>query len=218
MIEFKNVTKEYKTPNGKKVILKDYSGILESNKGIAILGGNGAGKSTLVRLISGTELPNKGKIIRHRKCSWPMGLSGTFKPSMTGIDNIKFVARIYNQNVQNIVNEVTEFSDIGDYINMPVGTYSNGMKARLAFGLSLAIKFEIYLIDEIIAVGDNNFREKSRQKLLQKVEQSQVILVSHQESTIREFCDKCAILRNGKIDIYDNIDDGLKEYREMQSA
>lgn len=218
MIEFQNVTKEYKTPNSKKVILNNYSGNLKAEKGIAILGGNGSGKSTLVRLISGTELPNRGKIIRHKTCSWPMGLSGTFKPSMTGTDNIKFVARIYDQDQSRVLEEVAEFADIGDYINMPVGTYSAGMRARLAFGLSLSVNFDIYLIDEIIAVGDNTFKEKSKKKLLEKIETAQVILVSHQENTIREFCDKCAILRNGTLDIFQNLDEGLKEYKELQNV
>ena len=218
MIEFQSVTKEFKTPNGKKTILKNYTGTINADKGLAILGGNGAGKSTLVRLISGTEIPNKGKIIRKSKCSWPMGLTGTFKPSMTGVDNVKFVARIYNQDPDKILTEVEDFAEIGDYINMPVGTYSAGMRARLAFGLSLAVKFDTYLIDEIIAVGDNSFKEKSKNKLLEKIESSKVILISHQEYTIREFCDKCAILRNGRLDIFENLDDGLKEYKEMQNA
>lgn len=217
MIEFVNVTKHYKTPNSKKIILSSYSGSLKAKKGIAILGGNGSGKSTLVRLISGTEIPNDGKIIRHKKCSWPMGLSGTFKPSMTGADNVSFVARIYNQNQKRILEEVKEFADIGDYINMPVGTYSSGMKARLAFGLSLSVNFDIYLIDEIIAVGDKTFKEKSKKKLLEKIESAKVILVSHQENTIREFCDKCAILRNGRLDIYNELDEGLHEYKELQN-
>jgi capsular polysaccharide transport system ATP-binding protein len=218
LISFKNVTKRFKTKNGEKYILNNYSGTLSPEKGIAILGGNGAGKSTLVRLISGTEVPTEGKIIRHKSCSWPMGLKGTFQPSMTGKDNIYFTARIYNQNPKTIFEEVKEFAEIGDYIYMPVNTYSNGMKARLAFGLSLAINFNIYLIDEIIAVGDKQFKQKSIQKLKERVETSRLIMVSHQLRTVKEFCDQCAILNDGKLEIYEDIEEGIKIYGELQEA
>lgn len=215
MLRFENVTKFYKTPKGKKVILDDLTLDVRAEKGLAILGMNGAGKSTMVRMISGTELPNSGKIIKEGNVSWPMGLSGTFQPSMTGRDNVLFVSRIYGQDERKIMDEVEEFSELGAYMDMPVGTYSNGMKSRLAFGLSLAVSFDIYLIDEIISVGDRLFREKSREMLQNKVKGSKVVLISHHEETVREFCDKCAILRDGTLTVYEDVDEAFTTFNSI---
>jgi capsular polysaccharide transport system ATP-binding protein len=215
MLRFERVTKHYKTPRGKKVILNDLTLNVNANKGLAILGMNGAGKSTMVRMISGTELPTSGKIHKEGRVSWPMGLSGSFKPSMTGRDNVLFVARIYGQNERKIMEEVENFAELGDYMDMPVGTYSNGMKSRLAFGLSLAVSFDIYLIDEIISVGDRLFKEKSREMLQDKVKGSKVVLISHHEETVREFCDRCAILRNGTLQMYDDVNEAFKEFNSI---
>ena len=212
MIELINVYKEYKVNNSKKIVLNNISLKLNANKGIAILGNNGQGKSTLMRMIAGTELPNKGYFVRNTTLSWPMGLSGTFQPSMTGRDNMKFVARIYDRNVKEVNDYVEEFSELKEYLDMPVSTYSNGMKSKLAFGLSLAINFETYLIDEIISVGDNSFRIKSKEELKKKVTNAKVILISHHMETIREFCDKVAILKDGNLVLYNDIEEGIKKF------
>ncbi|EPX77986.1 ABC transporter ATP-binding protein [Salipiger mucosus] len=216
MLEFQNVTKFFRTPEGRKYILDDVSLDIEADKGLCILGMNGAGKSTLVKMISGTELPNAGRIIPEGKVSWPMGLSGSFQPSMTGRENVEFVARIYGQDVGKIMGEVEEFSELGGYMDMPVQTYSSGMKSRLAFGLSLAVSFDIYLIDEIISVGDRLFKEKSRKALLEKVQSSRVVLISHHESTVREFCDRCALLRHGRLELFDTVDSAFKEFNSIE--
>jgi capsular polysaccharide transport system ATP-binding protein len=216
VISFENVTKLYRTKREPKVILDNVSLKIEAEKGLAILGMNGAGKSTLVRMISGTELPTKGRIRTEGKVSWPMGLSGTFQPSMTGRRNVQFVAQIYGQDVSRIDREVDEFAELGNYYDMPVGTYSNGMKSRLAFGLSLAVSFDIYLIDEIISVGDRLFAEKSRAALQAKVKGSRVVLISHQENTVREFCDRCAILGHGKLQMYDSVDEAFRVFNSIK--
>lgn len=216
MITFKNVTKFYQTTRKPKMILDNVSLRVEAEKGLAILGMNGAGKSTLVRMISGTELPNKGKITTEGRVSWPMGLSGTFQPSMTGRDNVIFVAQIYGQDVARIEKEVEDFAELGDYYDMPVGKYSSGMKSRLAFGLSLAVSFDIYLIDEIISVGDKLFAEKSRAALQAKVKEARVVLISHHENTVREFCDRCAILGRGQLRFFDSVDEAFKEFNSIK--
>ena len=216
MLRFDNVTKYYKSPAGRKMILDDLSLDIQAEQGLAILGMNGAGKSTLVRLIAGTELPNKGHIHSSGNVSWPMGLSGTFQPGMTGRENVRFVARIYDQDEDRIMREVEDFAELHDYLEMPVGTYSNGMKSRLAFGLSLAVAFDIYLIDEIISVGDRLFKEKSRKMLQEKVKDSKVVLISHSESTVREFCDRCAILRDGTLKLYDDTDRAFQDFNQIK--
>lgn len=215
MLHFQNVTKFYKTPNGKKYILDDVTLDIEAEKGVCILGMNGVGKSTLIRMISGSELPNCGRIVKDGNVSWPMGLSGTFQPGMTGRDNVRFVATIYNQDEEKILQQVEDFAELGEYLEMPVGTYSNGMKSRLAFGLSLAVSFDIYLIDEIISVGDRLFREKSHKILREKVSGSKVVLISHSESTARQFCDRCAILRNGELKLFDDVDEAFTEFNSI---
>lgn len=217
MIELQNVSKSYPTnKGGRKVILNDCSIKLNAEKGIAFMGGNGIGKSTIMRMISGTELPDNGRFIRNAECSWPMGLTGTFHPSMSGRDNVKFVARIYGKDVKQVMKYVEDFAEIGHYMDMPVKSYSFGMRSRLAFGMSLAIQFEVYLIDEIIAVGDRDFRKKSTEHLQNRVEKAKVILISHQEQTIREFCDKVALLKDGKIKLYDNLDEGILAAKELE--
>ncbi len=215
MLEFENVTKFYKTPAGKKFILDDVSLTVDAQKGLGILGMNGAGKSTLVRMISGAELPNSGRILKDGKVSWPMGLAGTFQPGMSGRDNVRFVAQIYGQDEDRILDEVEDFAEIGSYLKMPVGTYSSGMKSRLAFGLSLAVSFDIYLIDEIISVGDRLFREKSHKILQEKVKNSRVVLISHSESTVRQFCDRCAILKDGQLKMFESIDEAFLEFNAI---
>jgi capsular polysaccharide transport system ATP-binding protein len=215
MLEFQNVTKYYRTKAGRRVILDDLRLEVEVERGLCILGMNGAGKSTLVRMISGAELPNSGTIKRRGRVSWPMGLSGTFQPGMSGRDNVRFVAKIYGQDPEKVLKEVEEFAEINEYIDMPVGTYSNGMKSRLAFGLSLAVSFDIYLIDEIISVGDRLFKEKSHQILKEKVQSAKVVLISHHESTVRQFCDKCAILRGGDLRLFDDVDEAFSVFNAI---
>ncbi|WP_068089340.1 ABC transporter ATP-binding protein [Polycladidibacter stylochi] len=213
MLSLKNVSKSYKAKGIVKVILKDVTITLPEEKNIAIMGKNGAGKSTLMRLLAGTEPPDSGFIYRDQNVSWPLGFSGGFNGSMTGIENIRFVSRIYGQDTEQVTKYVEEFSELGQSLRLPIKTYSSGMKARLAFGLSMAIDFKTYLIDEITAVGDNKFKKKSQSVFNEKLATSQIIMISHSEGTIKQYC-KCGMLLNdGHLEFFEDIEELLKAYK-----
>lgn len=212
MLGLEHVTKSYKLKGVKKVILDDVSWIFPSEKNVAIMGKNGAGKSTLMRLLAGTEPPDFGRIYRTQKVSWPLGFAGGFNGSMTGLENIRFVSRIYGQDTDQIIDYVTEFAELGPSLFLPIKTRSSGMKARLAFGLSMAIDFQVYLIDEITAVGDANLKKKVN-NFHDKLANGQVIMISHAPATIKEYCDCGLLLDNGSFTYHDNVDDLLKAYK-----
>lgn len=179
---------------------------LRKGQKVGILGKNGAGKSTLIRLLSGVEPPTSGKITRKMSISWPLGFSGAFQGSLTGMDNLRFIARIYNADIDYVKRFTEEFSELGKYLYEPVRTYSSGMKARLAFALSLSIEFDCYLIDEIIAVGDARFADKCKYELFEKRKDCSLILVSHSPNAIREYCDNAMVLHNGIMHHFNSID------------
>jgi capsular polysaccharide transport system ATP-binding protein len=218
MIELRNITKIYRTPYGPNVVLDDISIQLPPRQSIGIVGRNGAGKSTLLRIVGGAEMPDSGEVIRRGKVSWPIGFSGGFSISLTGEENCRFVARIYSQDVDRVVDEAREFADIGDYFYMPVRTYSSGMRARLAFGVSMTIDFDVYLVDEVTAVGDTRFRTKCKQAFAERSERASLVMVSHQLDTLREYCTMGALLEGGALRIYDSIDEAAAAYAEAQAA
>ena len=213
MIEIRDVTKAYRTQAGEHVVLDRINATFESNVNVGILGVNCAGKSTLLRLLGGAEHPDAGKIIRHGRVSWPIGFSGGFNASLSGEENCRFVARIYGADVDEIVEFTRGFAEIGHYFAMPVRTYSSGMRARLAFGLSMAIDFDTYLVDEVTAVGDANFQKKCRAAFEERSERSSVIMVSHSISTIRSYADRYALLRRGRLTFYDDLDEIERLYK-----
>ena len=215
MIEFRNVTKKYKISAGTNVILDDVSFEFPERKNIGVLGVNGAGKSTLLRLIAGTEYPDKGKIIRTGKYSWPLGFSGSFHGSLTGIENLRFACRIYGADISEVSKFVEDFAELGDYISEPIMTYSSGMRSRLAFGLSMAIDFDVYLIDEIMGVGDQGFQKKCKNAFVEKKETSSIIMVSHNMSTIREYSDTILLLTGEHLEIHDDVDEAIKIYNDL---
>ncbi len=206
MIYVENVCKKYLNRKGWHTVLDDVSFSLRKGQKVGILGKNGAGKSTLVRLLSGVEPPTSGKITRKMSISWPLGFSGAFQGSLTGMDNLRFIARIYNADIDYVKRFTEEFSELGKYLYEPVRTYSSGMKARLAFALSLSIEFDCYLIDEIIAVGDARFAEKCKYELFEKRKDRSLILVSHSPNAIREYCDNAMVLHNGIMHHFNSID------------
>lgn len=216
MINFEQVYKYYPTRSGKRTILDGISFELKQGDNLGILGRNGAGKSTLFRLIAGSEPCDQGKIFRSSSISWPLGFSGGFHGSLTGRENIRFVSRIYDQDPRNLFQFVDEFSGLGKYIDMPIKSYSSGMRARLAFGLSMAIDFDFYLIDEVIAVGDSAFKKKCRDILNHKRQHASVILISHSESLLKEFCNKGGVLDCGKLTFFDKIDDAIALHEQNQ--
>ena len=212
MITLEDVSKAYRTQAGDHVVLDRLNETYPDRVSIGILGKNGAGKSTLLRILGGAEQPDAGKVLRSGRVSWPIGFAGGFNGSLSGEENCRFVARIYDADVDEVVEFARGFAEIGNYFNMPVRTYSSGMRARLAFGLSMAIDFDTYLVDEVTAVGDSTFQAKCRQAFAERRERSSVIIVSHQLSTIKQYADRFALLRRGKLHIYDDIDRVAKLY------
>ncbi len=215
MLAFDRVSKIYNLKGVRKVILDDLSFVFPENRNVAIMGKNGAGKSTMMRLLAGSEPPTSGHVYRSLRISWPLGFAGGFNGSMTGIENIRFVSRIYGQDTERVITYVKEFAELGPSLRLPIKTYSSGMKARLAFGLSMAINFQVYLIDEITAVGDETFRKKSRAVFQEKLKSSQIIMVSHSAATINEYCDCGLLLNEGGVTFYDDVKELIAAYKSL---
>jgi capsular polysaccharide transport system ATP-binding protein len=215
MITLDHVYKSYRTPDSERRVLDDVSLSFESGVNIGILGVNGAGKSTLMRLLSGTELPDRGTISRAGRVSFPLGFGGAFHPNVSGRENVIFMARVYGANTKAVVKFVQDFAELGSYYDMPTRTYSSGMMARLSFGLSLAIDFDVYLVDEITAVGDARFQARCRAAFQERVRDANVIMVSHSFDTIRSYCDIGAILNDGQIVMYNSVEAAIMDYRQL---
>jgi len=221
MIQITNATKFFETSGEKKYILKNVTLTIPSGVNIGILGRNGAGKSTLLRMLGGIEFPSVGNIVSNQTFSWPMGLAGGFQGSMTGRQNVKFVCRIYGKTdseIKEIISFVESFAEIGDYFNMPIKIYSSGMRSRLSFGLSLAFDFDYLIIDETLSVGDENFKKKAKSALEKKIENCNVILVSHSMNDLRKICDAGIVVDNGKLYYFENIDDAIDRYYELNKS
>lgn len=214
MISVKNVSKRYHTRSGWKTVLQDINFELKKGEKIGILGRNGSGKSTLIRLMSGVEPPTSGEIDRQMSISWPLAFSGAFQGSLTGMDNLRFISRIYGTDLEYMQHFTEEFSELGDYLYEPVKKYSSGMKARLAFAISLSVEFDCYLIDEVIAVGDNRFTAKCKYELFEKRKDRSIILVSHSLAAIKEYCDNAMVLDNGIMHKFENMDQAYQFYNK----
>jgi capsular polysaccharide transport system ATP-binding protein len=212
MIRFVNVEKRYPVPGGYKTIIRKFN-MTFPKRNIALLGANGTGKSTLLRLIAGAELPDAGRIERQANVSFPMGFQGSFAGSLSGIENTRFVARIYGKDTERVIDYVEKFAELGAHFRSPVKTYSSGMRGRLAFGVSLAIDFDCYLVDEITAVGDQRFKDKSKQAFREKLEKANIIMVSHDMGTLRSYCDCGVVLRDGEAIYYDDLEDAIKDHQ-----
>ncbi|WP_415184111.1 ABC transporter ATP-binding protein [Phaeovulum sp.] len=217
MIELDDVSKSYALKGVRKVILDRLSFRFPKGRNVAIMGHNGAGKSTLMRLIAGAEEPDSGRIRRSVSVSWPLGFTGGFNGSMTGLENVRFVSRIYGQDTEAVIDQVEEFAELGPSLRLPIKTYSSGMRARLAFGLSMAINFDCYLIDEITAVGDENFKRKSQRVFKDKLARSRIIMISHSASAIKSYCDCGLFLTVGGIYFYDDVNELLADYSRAQA-
>lgn len=213
MIVLDNVTKSYNTRYGSRVVLDQVNLTLNRGEKIGILGRNGAGKSTLIRLISGAESPTSGRVRRQMSISWPLAFSGGFQGSLTGLDNLRFICRVYGADIESAIPQVEEFSELGIYLGEPVKKYSSGMRARLAFAISMAIDFDCFLIDEIVAVGDARFHKKCEVELFEKRKDRAMIIVSHQPKQIVTHCDKAAVLQDGKLHCFDDVAQAYKFYQ-----
>lgn len=206
MIELKNISKTYMTRSGPIRVLKDVNLTVDRGERVGILGRNGAGKSTMIRLISGAELPTGGTVYRDMSVSWPLAFGGAFQGTLTGYDNLRFICRVYGVDWHDKKAYVEEFSELGIYLREPVKSYSSGMRARLAFAISMVIEFDCFLIDEIIAVGDTRFHHKCGEELFVKRGDRAMIIVSHEASYIREHCNRAAVLHQGELVHFDDID------------
>lgn len=211
-IRVMNVVKEYHTAIGVRRVLDGISFDIRAGEKIAVMGKNGAGKSTLVKLIGGVEPPTSGEITRDLFMSWPIAFAGGFEANMTGFDNVRFIARLYDVPLHDTVAFVDDFAELGRLLYLPVKTYSSGMRARLAFALTLAIDFECFLIDEVIAVGDARFQQKCYDALFVQRSHCAMILVSHQFEILRQFCNKALVLKSGRGRVFDDLEFAFRIY------
>lgn len=207
--------KTYETPTGPKHVLKDVSFSIGRGDKLAVLGRNGAGKSTLVKLVGGVERPSQGTIRRGMSMSWPLAFGGGFEVAMTGLDNIRFIARLYNQPIRDTIERVDDFAELGSNLLLPVRLYSSGMRARLAFALTLAIDFDCYLIDEVISVGDQRFHRKCHEALFVDRKDAAMILVSHDMGIIREYCSSGLVLKRGHGRVFEDLDLAISIYASL---
>ena len=214
MIQLIEVTKSYKVGGRRKKVL-DAASLMFERRNIAVIGQNGAGKSTLLRLIAGAERPDRGRIIAAGRVSWPLGFTGGFNGSTTGVDNTRFISRIYGQDTDHILEFVRDFSELGAFFAMPVSTYSSGMRARLAFAISMAISFDWYLVDEITEVGDDRFKEKCRVAFKEKLINARILMVSHSVATLRSYCDMAALVHEGTVTLFDDIEAGIAAHKKL---
>ena len=218
MIEFRNVSKTYLTPSSRKVVLDRFSLTLPAGAKVGVLGRNGAGKSTMLGMVAGVVRPDAGRIVRHGAISWPLGFGGSFHSGLTGKQNIRFVARIYGVDTDALVDYVADFSELGDFMNMPMRTYSSGMKARLAFGMSMGIAFDWYLVDELTAVGDARFKKKSLALFRSRLSGAGLMMVSHSINTLRTYCTAGLVLEGGQATYYPDIAEAVAVHERNLAA
>lgn len=217
MIKLENVRREYPTLHGRVTVLENVNFEIRLGEKVGIIGKNGAGKSTMVRLISGAELPNSGTVSRTMSVSWPLAFSGGFQSALTGLDNLRFICRIYGRDWRDHLDFVDDFTELGRYLREPVGTYSSGMRSRLAFALSMVIDFDCYLIDEVMAVGDHRFHERCHHELFEKRGDKAMIFISHDPGFIRERCERASVLKNGVLHNFDDLEHAFHYYYSEQN-
>ncbi len=218
MIRLENVCKDYGVRGGRRRVLDNVNFNLKRGRNLGILGRNGAGKSTLIRLLSGAERPTSGRIHRGMRVSWPLAFTGAFQARLTGLDNLKFVCRVYGVDWKPLLPFVEEFTELGLYLREPVERYSTGMMMRLAFALSMAIEFDCFLIDEGLAVGDARFGHRCHVELFQKRKDRSFILVSHDPNIVKLYCEQACVLHDGRLYEFDQIDDAYGFYESVRPA
>lgn len=214
-IALEKVTKSFGNGPQTKTVLDELSFSISTDQRLGVLGRNGAGKSTLLKAIAGSTHINAGRIVRNGSVSWPLGFSGAFHPHLTGRQNMSFVARIYQRSESDLIDYVEDFSELGKDFDIEFRKYSSGMKARLAFGASMGISFDFYLVDEITAVGDQAFQKKSRATFETQFSRSGMVMVSHSHSTIKDYCNSCLVLENGHGVMFDDMDEAFVYYDEV---
>jgi len=218
MIQFDQLSKGFWVRGEWQTVIDSLTVTLPTGSSLALLGGNGAGKSTLLALIAGTLRPDAGDVWSDGTVSWPIGFGGSFHRDLTGEQNVRFLARVYGVDTDELIDFVQDFAEIGRHFYMPLRSYSAGMRSRLNFGVSMGIPFDTYLVDEVTAVGDQRFRQKSRAVFADRMAHSSAILVSHNLEELREFCDAAVILDAGTLQVFDDLEAGIERHKQMQAA
>lgn len=213
MIRLENLTKTYVLNGYRKTVADNITAVFPTGVSVALLGRNGTGKSSLLRMISGEMLPTSGRILSSGTISWPVGFGGSFNREMTGEQNCRFVARVYGVDTGEMIGFVRDFAELGGHFHLPVRTYSSGMRARLAFGISMAVPFDTYLVDEVSAVGDMSFRAKSNRVFAARMEKAGAIVVSHSMPMLRRICQAGAVLENGRMSYFHDLEDAIQVYQ-----
>ncbi len=210
-LELIDVHKSYPMNVGRKHVLRGINATVRRGEKLGILGRNGSGKSTLVRILSGVEVPTRGKVRRHMSVSWPIGMAAGFLSALSGRDNCCFIARIYGKSPKAVVDYVESFAELGEYLAMPVGTYSSGMRSRLGLAISLAIEFDCFLVDEALSVGDTRFGRA----FAARIANAGMIIVTHHASQVRQLCTRAAVMDQGTLTFYEDIDEALATYNSL---
>ena len=218
MIELRNLCKTFVLNGRRKVVADNMNAVFPDRAAVAILGRNGAGKSSLLQMLSGSLDPDSGEVLRNGTISWPVGFAGSFHPELTGLQNTRFIARVYGVDSEELCDFVEDFAELGQHFYLPVRSYSSGMKSRLAFGVSMGIKFDTYLVDEVTAVGDAAFRRKSEALFLQRLSESSAIMVTHAMGQVQRLCQYVAVLEAGRMEFFDDIEAGIARHQELMRA
>ncbi|MCZ4262912.1 ABC transporter ATP-binding protein [Limimaricola sp. G21655-S1] len=218
MILLENLSKSFHTRWGRKVVIDDASVTFPSGVSVALLARNGAGKSTLMGMIGGTIQPSSGRIVKTGTVSWPVGFRGSFHRDMTGAQNTRFVARIYGVETQELLEFVEDFAELGPHFHSPVRTYSSGMMSRLAFGVSIGIPFDTYLVDEVTSVGDADFKRKSRLVFLERMKHAGAVVVTHSMGQVRKLCQAGVVLENGKLIYFEDVEAAIARHQENMGS
>ncbi|HBS49321.1 MAG TPA: ABC transporter ATP-binding protein [Rhodobacteraceae bacterium] len=217
-LRFENLTKSFWVQNERKVVIDNLNLTLPPGRSLALLGRNGAGKSTLLEIIAGTMRADHGRVVSDGTISWPVGFGGSFHPELTGAQNIRFIARIYGVDTDELLAFVEDFAEIGKFFHMPVRTYSSGMRSRLTFGASMGIHFDTYLVDEVTAVGDAIFKRKSRAVFAERMKRSGAILVSHSMAQVRQYCDSGIVLADGQLEFFDDLEEAIARHHKLMNV
>ena len=217
MILFENVSKSYQVHRHLKPVFNNLNFRINRGDAVGICGANGAGKSTLMRMLAGVEPQTGGRIVRTMSTSWPIGFTSAFQMGLTGADNARFIARIYDRDEDELLAKVEDFAELGEYLYQPVRTYSTGMQARLAFGVSLTVDFDCYLIDEVTGAGDVRFRNKSENALMERRERAALVMISHDPGALQQYCTKGAVLYGGALTFFDSISEACEVHYGLQT-
>lgn len=215
MIHLENLTKRFRMQDGIHTVFEGLSLALPEGRSLGLLGRNGAGKSTLLQIIAGNMQPTSGRVIRRGNISWPIGGASSFHADMTGLQNTRFLARVYGVDCDSLSQFVEDFADIGKHFHMPLRTYSSGMKSRLSFGVAMGIPFDTYLIDEVTSAGDQSFKKKSQAVFKARMEKASAIMISHSMSDMRNFCDSGLVLSVGRLQFFEKIEDAIERHETL---